>query len=98
MICPYCNTNNEKSITISNLGVFNCSNCGGVYYDKRHKFIGKLTIPNLEIGDYVMCIDNRHPLFLQYGFVKELDHLHARILFKKVLIWMNSELIAKLPD
>lgn len=53
---------------------------------------------NLKIGDVVMCVDTKHPLFLQNGFVRELDHLHARILFKnKGLIWMNQEIIAKLP-
>lgn len=109
MICPHCNHDNESLITIQNLLIFNCKNCDSVYYlpirDNEIISVGipwynthSVVLPDFKLGDSIMCVDNKHPLFLQDGFVKELDHLHARILFKgNKLIWMNQNIIARLP-
>lgn len=67
---------------------------GTPWYNKQ-----KIILPELNINDSIMCVDNRHPLFLSDGFVRELGHLHARILFKgNKLIWMNHNIIAKMPN
>ncbi|CAK0748073.1 hypothetical protein CCP1ISM_20003 [Azospirillaceae bacterium] len=107
MICPYCETYNDDFSEVDDLLIYRCRKCDGIYC-YSDDIIGKssmplydcknVSLPNLNIGDSVMCVDTKHPLFLQSGFVRELDHLHARILFKnRGLIWMNQEIIAKLP-
>lgn len=110
MHCPYCRHDNETGAITSTFLMFICSNCGNIYQYKNssdveycsvgtpfHNFL-EVTLPNFKIGDSVMCIDSRHGLFLQDGFVRELDHLHARILFKwNKLIWMGQDIIAKMP-
>jgi hypothetical protein len=109
MYCPYCRYDNKESEITSEYLIFNCSNCGNIYRYKNvndieifsvgvpfHNF-NDVILPNFKIGDCVMCVDTKHPLFLKDGFVKELDHLHARILFKgNKLIWMNQNIIAKM--
>jgi hypothetical protein len=114
MYCPYCKHFNEKESEVTSEHIiFNCSNCGNIYRFNHslatsddicsvgvpfHNFL-EVILPNFKIGDSVMCVDTKHPLFLKDGFVKELDHLHARILFKgNKLIWMNQNVIAKIPS
>jgi hypothetical protein len=77
----------------STIGTIESMTVGTPWYNKH-----KVILPELVLGDSVMCVDNKHPLFLNDGFVRELDHLHARILFKgNKLIWMNNNIIAKMP-
>jgi hypothetical protein len=108
VICPYCKTDNDKIKTVINgLKVYCCTNCNNIFSSELNDHeistkgmplynVNNIITPNFKIGDCIMCVDNKHPLFLQDGFVKELDHLHARILFKKDLVWMNQNVIAKL--
>lgn len=107
MICPYCDNVNDSKITVAGFFIYNCSKCDGVYHGTIESMtVGtpwynkqKIVLPQLKIGDSIMCVDNRHPLFLSDGFVRKLGHLHARILFKgNKLIWMNHDIIAKMPS
>jgi len=60
--------------------------------------VSETTIPNYSVGDLVTCIDSKNENFLEFGEVIKLDHMHVRIKFEKMNIWMPDNIVTKVPE
>jgi hypothetical protein len=52
-----------------------------------------------EIDEIVACSDPRHPLFLEFGKIVKIEHIHIRVeFFNGKTIWMSDQIIEKVPE
>lgn len=55
-------------------------------------------IPDFEDGELVFCVDSRHDKFLDYGKVCQLDHMHVRVHYPDMKLWLPHNVIQKVPE
>lgn len=108
MNCPQCNAEIDSTWFKDSYTV-HCKNCNTVFNIKsKTSFIKikefnpqdvdlNIKLPHFENDELVICTDTRHANFLEYGAVKNSDHMHVRVQFKNYLLWMPKLVIEKVP-
>lgn len=58
--------------------------------DKKNTVVHK----KFAMADFVTCIDNKSPLMLKNGFVRNIKPGFSRVLFKDgVLVWLSNDVL-----
>jgi len=108
MKCPFCNgiigpQSYENSFIIC------CEHCNYIYslkgpghliaktIDDKQEPLIFIGAPVFKINSQVICIDQRHQMFLEYGKVIGDDVLHTRVDFSGLKIWIDKNLIQEIP-